>query len=311
MRIWWGYRPIGCAVISLSARAVILVDTDAMICVLGDAHLDVVVRMSGPLSEETDTPAATCVSVGGQAANVAVWVTALGGRSRLIAARGTDLGAEIVSAELARRGVELVGPIVPGNTGVVVSLSTGGRQRSMLTDRGVGAALAASEVSPDWLDGCEWLHLSGYALAQEPMRTAALAVARAAHQRSVRLALDLSSTAMIESVGVASFRELIASISPEVVFGNEAEAALLGGLDGDGLHGDGPLEYGLPDHGRLIVKLGAEGVRVAGKHFPALPTVPVDSTGAGDAFAAGYLVGGVELGLAAAARAVAKMGAMP
>jgi ribokinase len=281
-------------------------DTDAVICVLGDAHLDVVVRLSGPLVEETDTPAATCFSVGGQAANVAAWVTDLGGRSRLIAARGTDLGAEIVSAELARRGVELVGPIVPGNTGVVVSLSTGGRQRSMLTDRGVGTALAANQVSPDWLDGSEWLHLSGYALAHEPMRSAALAVARAAHQRSVRLALDLSSTAMIESVGVASFRELIVSMSPEVVFGNEAEAALLGGPPGDAQPG-----HGLPEHSRVIVKLGAEGVRVAGRHFPALPTVPVDSTGAGDAFAAGYLVGGVELGLAAAARAVAKMGAMP
>jgi ribokinase len=291
-------------------------DTDVMICVLGDAHLDVVVRMSGPLSEETDTPAATCFSVGGQAANVAAWVTALGGRSRLVAVRGTDLGAEIVSAELARRSVELVGPIVPGNTGIVVSLSTGGRQRSMLTDRGVGTALAATQVSPDWLDGCEWLHVSGYALAHEPMRSAALAVARAAHQRSVRLAVDLSSTAMIESVGVASFRELIALISPEVVFGNEAEAALIGGPHGAGLHGvgqpgDGPPGHGLPNRGRLIVKLGAEGVRVAERHFPAMPTVPVDSTGAGDAFAAGYLVGGVELGLAAAARAVAKMGAMP
>ena len=268
-----------------------------MICVLGDAHLDVVVRMSGPLTEETDTPAATCLGVGGQAANVAAWVTTLGGRSRLIAARGTDLGAEIVSAELARRGVELVGPIVPGNTGVVVSLSSGGRQRSMLTDRGVGAALAADAVRPDWLDGCEWLHLSGYALAHEPVRTAAIAMAQAAIQRSVRLSIDLASTAMIESYGVASFRKLIVSIGPDVVFGTEAEAALLG---------DGPL-----GHGALIVKLGAEGVRVAGRHFPAVPTVPVDSTGAGDAFAAGYLVGGVDLGLAAAARAVAKMGAMP
>jgi ribokinase len=267
-----------------------------MICVLGDAHLDVVVRMSGPLSEETDTPAATCFGVGGQAANVAAWVAALGGRSRLIAVRGTDLGAELVSAEVARRGVELVGPIVPGNTGVVVSLSTGGRQRSMLTDRGVGTALAANQVRPDWLDGCEWLHLSGYALAHEPMRTAAVAVAQAAIRRSVRLAVDLSSTAMIESYGVASFRELIVSIGPDVVFGNEAEAALLGGL---------------LDDGRLIVKLGAEGVRVAARHFPAVPTVAVDSTGAGDAFAAGFLVSGVELGLAAAARAVAKMGAMP
>jgi ribokinase len=277
-------------------------DTDAMICVLGDAHLDVVVRMSGPLTEETDTPAATRLGVGGQAANVAAWVTALGGQSRLIAARGTDLGAEIVSAELARRAVDVVGPIVPGNTGVVVSLSTGGRQRSMLTDRGVGAALSADAVTPDWLDACEWLHLSGYALAHEPARSAAVAMAQAATRRSVRLAVDLSSTAMIESSGVVSFCELIASISPHVVFGNEAEAALLR---------DAQHDHGLPDHGVLIVKLGAEGVRVAGRHYPAVPTVPVDSTGAGDAFAAGYLVGGVELGLAAAARAVAKMGAMP
>lgn len=269
-----------------------------MICVLGDAHLDVVVRMSGPLTEETDTPAATHVGVGGQAANVAAWVSELGGQSRLIAARGTDLGAELVSAELARRGVELVGPVVPGNTGVVVSLSSGGQQRSMLTDRGVGSVLAAAAIRPDWLDNCEWLHLSGYALAREPMRTAAVRVADEAKRRSVRLAVDLSSTGMIETYGVASFGELIASIRPDVVFGNEAEAALLG-------------HRGLPGHSVLIVKLGAEGVRVAGRRYPAPPTIPVDATGAGDAFAAGYLVSGVELGLAAAARAVAKMGAMP
>jgi ribokinase len=273
-----------------------------MICVLGDAVLDVVVRISGPLSEETDTPATTHCGAGGQAANVAAWVTALGGQSRLIAARGTDLGAELVSAELARRGVELVGPVVPGNTGVVVSLSEGGRHRSMLSDRGVGTALAEGDIRPDWLDGCEWLHLSGYALAHEPMRAAAVTLAEAAVRRSVRLAVDLSSTAMIESYGAARFSELIGSIGPDVVFGNEAEVALLN---------DGLLIHGQLNHGELIVKLGAEGVRVAGRHFPAVPTVPVDSTGAGDAFAAGYLVGGIELGLAAAARAVAKMGAMP
>jgi len=178
-----------------------------MICVVGDAHLDVVVGISGPLAQETDTPATTYCGVGGQAANVAAWVTALGGRSRLIAARGTDLGAELVSAELARRGVELVGPVVPGKTGVVVSLSSGGRHRSMLTDRGIGAALAASDIRPNWLDGCEWLHVSGYALAHEPMRAATVAIAGTAARRSIRLAVDLSSTAMIESYGVRSFRE--------------------------------------------------------------------------------------------------------
>jgi sugar/nucleoside kinase (ribokinase family) len=61
----------------------------------------------------------------------------------------------------------------------------------------------------------------------------------------------------------------------------------------------------------MVVKLGPRGVRAGGAEYPALPASAVDSTGAGDAFAAGYLLGGVDLGLKAAARAVAKMGAMP
>src|SRR5215469_4971718 len=173
-----------------------------MICVLGDAHLDVVVRLAGPLAEETDTPAATSVSIGGQGANVAAWVTALGGRSRLVAARGSDLAADLVGAELVRRGVELVGPVLPGNTGVVVSLSDGGQQRSMLTDRGVGADLAAQHVAADWLTGCDWLHVSAYAFAREPMRGAALAAVETARAASACVSVDLASTSMIESLGV-------------------------------------------------------------------------------------------------------------
>jgi len=267
-----------------------------MICVLGDAHLDVVVRLAGPLSEETDTPAVTSVGVGGQGANVAAWVAALGGQSRLIAARGSDIAAELVSAELAARGVELLGPIVPGRTGVVVSLSDGGHHRSMLTDRGVASGLASAHIQPGWLAGCDWLHVSAYAFAGEPASTAVMAAVRAARIASARVSVDLASTAMIETVGVAAFGSLLAAVEPDTVFGNGAEAALL----------DGVLAVD-----RLIVKLGAGGVRVGDTHFPARPTVPVDATGAGDAFAAGYLVGGVELGLATAARAVAKMGAMP
>jgi len=267
-----------------------------MICVLGDAHLDVVVRVAGPFAEETDTPAATSVGVGGQGANVAAWVTALGGRSRLIATRGTDLAADLVGAELVRRGVDLVGPVLPGSTGVVVSLSDNGHRRSMLTDRGVGADLAAAQIRPDWLAGCDWLHVSAYAFAGEPMRGAAMAAVSAARAASARVSVDLASTAMIESLGVAPFSAIVSAVAPDAVFGNGAEAALLDGV----FAADS-----------LIVKLGPGGVLAGGTHYRALPTDPVDATGAGDAFAAGYLLGGVELGLAAAARAVAKMGAMP
>jgi ribokinase len=95
--------------------------------------------------------------------------------------------------------------------------------------------------------------------------------------------------------GVGRFRDLLAELRPETVFGTEAEAELIGDLPGSD----------------LVVKLGPRGVRAAGVVHPARPARAVDSTGAGDAFAAGYLLGGVSLGLTAAARAVATMGAMP
>jgi ribokinase len=262
-----------------------------VICVLGDAHLDVVVCPEGPIAEETDTPSRTWVGAGGQAANVAAWICALGGQARLIAARGTDLAAGLVAADLARRGVHLAGPVIEGGTGVVVSLSNHGASRSMLTDRGVGPLLAADVLADDWFTGCDRLHLPAYSLASEPIRGAALAAAA----RVARLSVDLSSTAVLRDHGAGRFRDLLARLRPEVVFGTEAEAELIGDLPGSD----------------LVVKLGARGVLAAGAVHPAPPVRAVDSTGAGDAFAAGYLLGGVSLGLAAAARAVATMGAMP
>lgn len=266
-----------------------------LVCVLGDAHLDVVVRLAAPVAADTDTSAETTVSVGGQAANVAAWVVAVGGRSRLIAARGTDLAAALVSGDLAGRGVEVTGPVIEGRTGVVVALSDHGTQRSMLTERGVGPMLARDRVEDSWLDGCSWLHLPGYSLVSMPVQGAALTAAEAARAVGARISVDLSSVAAIGDFGVRPFRDLLLRLRPDVVFGNRAEADLVGDVPGS----------------TLIRKLGADGVLVAGRHYPALPTRPADATGAGDAFAAGYLVGGVALGLQAAAAAVATIGAMP
>jgi sugar/nucleoside kinase (ribokinase family) len=262
-----------------------------MICVLGDAHLDVIVSLAGPVAPETDTPVATSVGAGGQAANVAAWITVLGGRARLIAARAADPAGRMVTDELASRGVDLAGPLLEGRTGVVVSLSDGGRSRSMLTDRGVGPQLRASDLREDWFAGCAQLHLPAYSLLREPVQGAALAAA----DRLPRLSVDLSSTSALRDYGVDRFRGLLDRLRPEVVFGTEAEAELVGEVPGS----------------EMVVKLGARGVSINGVTHAATPVAAVDATGAGDAFAAGYLLGGVGLGLDAAARAVARMGAMP
>ena len=266
-----------------------------MICTLGDLLLDVIVRLDGPIAEDTDTYGRTRVGAGGQAANVAAWVVAVGGRARFLGKRACDPAGRILAGELLGRGVELAGPEVASGTGTVVSLATPDGARTMLSDRGVSVAFAPEELEDAWLEGCEWLHLPGYSLVVSPLRETALAAASLAPAVSV----DLSSTAALEEAGVERFRATVASIRPRVVFANEAEAQLVGRIEA----------------ATVVVKRGARGCVVReGEHSLELPAVEaevVDSTGAGDAFAAGFLVGGPDLALDTAARCVAKMGAAP
>ena len=197
-----------------------------MICTLGDLLLDVIVRLEGPIAEDTDTYGRTRVGAGGQAANVAAWVVALGGRSRFLGKRARDPAGRLLAEELTGRGVELAGPEVESGTGTVVSVATPNGARTMLSDRGVSTQFAPEELEAAWLDGCEWLHVPGYSLVRSPLRETALAAAAS----SVRISVDLSSTAAVEDAGVEAFRATLESVDPEVIFANEAEADLLGSL---------------------------------------------------------------------------------
>jgi ribokinase len=266
-----------------------------VICTLGDLLLDVIVRLEGPIAEDTDTYGRTRVGAGGQAANVAAWVVALGGRARFLGKRARDPAGRLLAEELTGRGVELAGPEVESGTGTVVSIATPNGARTMLSDRGVSTTFSPEELDAAWLEGCEWLHIPGYSLVRSPLRETALAAASS----GTRISVDLSSTAAVEEVGVGAFRETLEAVGPEVVFANEAEADLLGALTAP----------------TVVVKRGAGGslVRTAEgeTELPSLDVEVLDTTGAGDAFAAGFLVSGPELAVEAAARCVAKMGAMP
>jgi sugar/nucleoside kinase (ribokinase family) len=266
-----------------------------VICTLGDLLLDVIVRLDGPIAEDTDTYGRTQVGAGGQAANVAAWVVELGGHARFVGKRARDPAGRLLADELLGRGVELAGPEVEAGTGTVVSIATPDGARTMLSDRGVSTELGPEELDAVWLDGCEWLHVPGYSLVRSPLREAALAAAALAP----RVSVDLSSTAAIDAFGVDAFRDTVAALRPQVVFANEAEAALVTGVEAP----------------TVVVKRGARGCVVvtseASTELPSSAATAVDSTGAGDAFAAGFLVGGPNAALDAAARCVAKMGAMP
>jgi sugar/nucleoside kinase (ribokinase family) len=270
-----------------------------VICAIGDVLLDVVVRLDEPIVEDTDTYGHVHVGGGGQAANVAAWVVELGGTARVVSKQAEDAAGRLVADELRRRGVDLAGPREEGSTGAVVSIATSDGRRTMLSDRGISPELREQELDPAWFAGCEWLHVAGYSLARPPLREAALAAAEHARNRGARISLDVSSTTAARAAGLDGFRSACEALGAAIAFATEDEREAVGTLGID----------------TWVVKRGARGCVVengSGRvEHAAVPVGVVDGTGAGDAFAAGYLLGGPELGLRAAARCVATMGAMP
>jgi sugar/nucleoside kinase (ribokinase family) len=264
-----------------------------MIVSLGDLLLDVIVRLSQPLAEGADADADARLGPGGQAANVAAWVAELGGEARFVGKLASDEAGGVAVRALESYGVEVRGPTADGGrTGTVVSLVATDGSRTMATDRGVSPELTAGEVDPEWLRDCTHLHLPGYSLLRAPIDEAALRAASLAP----RVSVDLSSWSAIRDFGPARFRERLEELRPAIVFANEEEERILGG----------PLE-----DCTWVLKRGGSGARFGELELPAVPAEVLDTTGAGDALAAGYLVGGPELALAAAARCVAKLGSMP
>jgi sugar/nucleoside kinase (ribokinase family) len=276
------------------ARSAVLV-----VC-LGDLLLDVIVRLGEPLAPGADAHAVTHAGAGGQAANVAAWAAELGAEARFIGKRADDAAGRLVEEQLRARRVDLVGPVVPGRNGVVVSIVGADGDRTMASDRGVAPDLEPPELDPGWFADAGVLHVSGYSLMRAPIDAAALRAAELARAEGARVSVDLSAWTRIREFGPRAFRERVEEVRPDIVFANEPEWEIVGGA------------YGLAR--TAVIKRGARGIRVIGEQEAELPSVAgdvVDATGAGDALAAGFLVGGPELAVEAAARCVAKLGAMP
>jgi len=266
------------------------------ICCFGDLVLDVIVRLEQPLAADADATSRIVLRPGGQGANVAAWVAALGGRARFVGKRADDDAGILAARHLRELGVELAGPVQPTGGGIIVSLVQPTGERTMCADRGVAVTFEPEEVEPSWFADCTHLHVSGYALLREPVRFAAAAAVTHARAAGARISVDLSSWSVIRDYGPARFRSDVERLAPEVVFANEDEDEIVGG----------------PIAGTTwILKRGGRGALFDGVERAALPGEFVDSTGAGDALAAGWLVGGPELALEAAARCVGQAGSMP
>jgi sugar/nucleoside kinase (ribokinase family) len=279
-------------------------DRGVRVVTLGDLLLDVVVRLGADRADDDDVPAEIALVPGGQASNVAAWVRWLGEDARLIARRADDAPGRLIAAELERRDVELRGPLVHGErTGTVVALVAPDGARTLASDRGAAGELAPDDVDESMLAGGDVLHVAGYTLMRAPGSEAALRLAAAARRYGARVSVDLSSAHGIAELGTA-MRTRVAALAPDVVFANEAESAAFGE----------PLDC------IWVVKRGARGCTVLDGDLVEYPGVAVervkDTTGAGDAFAAGFLLerdplAAVQRAQAAAARCITRIGALP
>jgi sugar/nucleoside kinase (ribokinase family) len=265
--------------------------------------MDVIVKPSRPTVEDDVVPAQIDLVAGGQAANMAAWCAYLGADATVVSVVGTDPAGQMVRTLLDAQKVRLVGPAPSnGSTGVIVSLVGADGSRTMLSDRGISATLSPGDLEPSWFADCDWLHLSGYALLGPPLGAgAAVAAAEMVRAAGGQISVDLSAATLVSGLGPTEVRRRVHDAGAQVVFANQAEAAAAGDLD-------------VPT---TVIKRGADGCTVVEGRVRRDIGVGLgsgrvqDTTGAGDAFAAGWLVGGIETAMAAARECISRRGAMP
>jgi sugar/nucleoside kinase (ribokinase family) len=280
----------------------------ARILVIGDVMTDVVVRPEGPIARGSDRRASITLRPGGSAANQAAWLASFGA--------GVDFVARVAAADFERETArfEAIGvtPHLVGDgtheTGRLIALIDPSGERSFLTDRGANEALEARDIPDALIASASHISLSGYSFFVPSARAAVLDVMRRAGDKPI--SVDPASAEFLREVGAENF--LAWTKGAEILFPNEEEAGVLAGsTDPETQCARLAALYPL-----VVIKRGASGAEAAqGERrwrIEAAKAEPVDTTGAGDAFVAGFLAAllsgadiPVALGSAAAAGAIA------
>jgi sugar/nucleoside kinase (ribokinase family) len=293
-------------------------ETVPLVLVVGDVMNDVIVRPRSAFAVDTDTASEIEWSPGGSGANQAAWLGYLCGRARFVGRTGISDALAHVEA-LERFGVDAhISADALLRTGTVVVVVSGDGERSMYTDRGANIALSRRDLDASLLSGVSLLHISGYAFFEEESRVAALSLISVASTAGIPVSIDPASVAGLVNVGVASFCEWTAG--SELIFPNLDEGRFISRREDPD-----EIVSALVELYRVVaLKLGRDGCIVATRNGDLLrlpvESEGIDSTGAGDAFCAGFLaewVKGTDTGgcagaaMAAARVAVSGVGARP
>jgi len=259
--------------------------TTPRLLVIGDIAWDVLLRPSGELVWGADVYGHVDLMAGGSAANVAVWARRQGADVTLVGQVGDDRLGDLMRAHLADEGVADFVHVVPGGQtmriGVVIRPDA---EHAFVTDHSRPLRLTAGDLPLSLLDRADAVFLNGYAVFMAGSAAFASALLAEARQRGILVAFDPSSFSLIRAHRATKLFDEVGPL--DVLLANEDEARAL--------VPDGRLD-GLLSHTAIaVVKQGGQGataLHVSGSVSAAAePIVLADTTGAGDAFDAAFLV---------------------
>ena len=258
---------------------------------IGDLLLDVVVRYDPASAEEDASPDMVQVLPGGSAANFAVHAARLGANVLFVSRVGPDWAGEMLARSLASEGVQAHIKVVDEATGRVLAMVDSLGRNRMWSYPGASGTISPDDLDPSWFVGLDAFHLTGYSLLRDRPRDAALRALELARENGEPFCtLDPNPAHLMSDFGPARFREMAESLHFDAIFPNLSEGCLLSSKDrGDEIVGDLLLVAPI-----VVLTMGEEGCIAArdGERIAieAAPATLLDTTGAGDAFAAGFVV---------------------
>jgi ribokinase len=292
--------------------------TGRIVC-LGDVMVDVLAVLEGPLATGSDTPAPISFGHGGSAANTAAWLASIGAAASFVGRIGDDaFGREAVNT-LTAKGVSVsvaVDPDTPTGTCIVLIGPDG--ERTMIPSAGANDTLAPEDLDTDFVTGADHLHLSAYSLLRAGSRDAALAALAYAEANRASVSIDAASADPLREVGTERFLSWLPADCLFIANADEAEVLTCVAEP------QSSASKLATRFAQVVVKCGRDGAVFATadeiEHVRTEPVEIRDSTGAGDAFAAGLLAAwrsgsslsdAVARGNVLGARAVGQVGARP
>jgi sugar/nucleoside kinase (ribokinase family) len=257
---------------------------------IGDVMLDVIARINvspQKINFGSDTDSRISTSSGGAAGNVAAWLTRTDARSAIVSHVGDDPAGAAIVTEFDALGVSHGDLVIPGETsGVVVVLVDSSGERTMFPDKGANSRLVVEDL-PD-LSQYQAVYISGYALLNPLARDGVLAMIAKIKADGLPIYFDPASVGAMKDVADKELHNWFSMM--DVLFVNEEESIYLTGS----VDIQRALNYLLDFSQVVVIKRGSAGAIAKARGFdsislPAVAATVVDTTGAGDSFAAGFI----------------------